>query len=283
LIEPNPQWQIDFERDEKRRAKRRFAFHVLWTAIGIAVVALAVIYYRHANDPLVAGIPPKENSDGTIDYTLIGIETAKTGSRKSELLEWVIRLPKNYIARDVSQVDGSEIWFNGGHIKFKGRHNESVALWLKIKDLSPAESSDYGKGTGAPKNRDDVRLSLNADEEVLSKGAASWLHKYCQSVGTDADGLEQFAQPKLQLDMPCEFSEVGFVLWGDVNKQEMKARFDCQKDSSLGTCDIIFSHRKKMLFGTIGFEHSGEFKDIIERLDRFLDGVTIKDESYLTQ
>jgi hypothetical protein len=283
LIEPNPQWKMDFERDEKRRSKRRFAFRVLWTAIGIAIVALAVLYYRHATDPLAAGIPPKENADGTVDYTLIGIGNSKTTPTKQELLEWVIRLPKKYIVNDTSQENGSGIWFDGDRIEYNGRHNEGLQLWLKIKDLSPAESSGSGEGTGAPKNPNNIQLDLNADEEVSSGGAAEGLQKRCQSVGTNADGLEQFTPRKQPINMPCDFSELGFVLWGDNDKQEIKARFDCQKKSILGSCTIFFSHKRKLLFGRIGLEHVNEFKDIIERLDRFLEGVTIKDKTYLEQ
>jgi hypothetical protein len=51
---------MDFERDEKRRSKRCFAFRVLWTAIGIAVVALAVLYYRHAADPIAVGMAMRD-------------------------------------------------------------------------------------------------------------------------------------------------------------------------------------------------------------------------------
>jgi hypothetical protein len=283
VIKPNPQWEIDFERDEKRRSKRRFAFRVLYTAIGIAVVALAVLYYRHATGPLAAGIPPKENTDGTVDYTMIGIGHSKTAPIKQELQEWVIRLPKKYIVNDTSQENGSGIWFDGDRIEYNGRRNEGLELWLKIKDLSPAESSDIGEGTGAPKDRSDMQLRINADDEVPSDGAAEELPKRCQSIGTNAEGLEQFTPPSQPLATLCDFSEAGFVLWGNRDKQEIKARFDCRKNLSFGTCDVFFSHRKKMLFGTVGFEHLGEFKDIIERLDRFLDGVTIKDKTYLEQ
>jgi hypothetical protein len=50
-------------------------------------------YYERVSDPLVAGIPLRENADGTMDYTLIGKDYSKTYSPEQQLdnVEWVIR------------------------------------------------------------------------------------------------------------------------------------------------------------------------------------------------
>jgi hypothetical protein len=100
----------------------------------LTVVALcgyfAVQYYQRASDPLVAGIPPRENADGTVDYALILRPINEHGG-----YYWVIRLNKIFSVRRSEDLDNLDAELSGGPaFKFKPVPNNFLTLGYIIEN-----------------------------------------------------------------------------------------------------------------------------------------------------
>lgn len=99
-----------------------------WLALA-AIVAFVGYQGWSYNQSL--GIPPQENADGTIDYTLVDKKANVNGIRaKPERKEWVLRFPKDtYIFRPET-MDVGRFEINGVSLRTNSQANKSLLFNL---------------------------------------------------------------------------------------------------------------------------------------------------------
>lgn len=113
---------------------------------GILTVALLIAdygwaHYKFASNPLLSGIGPKYNEDGTVDYTLINRRYERRNDRVvvAEGAFWTLRLPAEFEAK-ISEASKSTFYpngFGGSAINLNSRPNEYFSFDLSWPKLGP--------------------------------------------------------------------------------------------------------------------------------------------------
>jgi hypothetical protein len=105
---------------------------IIFLLIVLALACGKYIYSHRQNDPVTQSIPPKENADGTIDYTLLSQAPQSTAHY------WVLRFPKTMaVTRSEEQYEGVVTLPNGPSYKLKSQPNENIEFFLRLPTLEP--------------------------------------------------------------------------------------------------------------------------------------------------
>jgi hypothetical protein len=254
----------------------------------LTVVALCgyfgVQYYMRAYDPLVAGIPPRENADGTIDYTLIGKDYSKTFTPEQppDNVEWVVRLPKGavnsaYGAEDMSMSGG------GAGFSHAARPNLGYFIWLRVTDLQPSSSLNYGEGK--PADSDGFSLLLSAEKnkvEALDSVSRS-IKNYCQVSASAYPQLQAVRQNLKYPDNQCfvgsgNSEDLRFVKWSLASPLSVEAGISCQ--NNLSFCEFLLVDGERRFNGQIAQSDLPRFADLSDRLRAYLLSATVVDRKF---
>ena len=104
--------------------------------IALAGVA-ALIGYQWWSYQQSLGIPPRENADGTIDYTLVDPEAHINGIGQPPVRkEWVLRFPKDVYISGVEQSKVRRFEINGVSLRTDEDPNRSFSFYLNFEDFS---------------------------------------------------------------------------------------------------------------------------------------------------
>jgi hypothetical protein len=156
----------------------------------LAVVALfgyfGFQYCAGASDPLVAGVPPRENADGTVDYTLIN-----KFLYDKEPTFWVLRFPNDQF------VEISEDWTgnykgSGVSVGLGTRPNQYISVYLEDEKLA-----DYLRESesGRAGRLGQISITVRAEENLsVSKDGKSFqnirnIDKHCKLLERVAPGV----------------------------------------------------------------------------------------------
>ena len=126
------------------------------TAIVGALIFAALFggykYFDFAGDTAHPYVPPKENADGTIDYTLIFMPLRKYGGSY-----WVLRFPKDWAVIPSEAEDPGEVRLPGGKVwDFNAVPNWWVKVRLDYTTLKPLPKD-------APAPRTELWIYANAN------------------------------------------------------------------------------------------------------------------------
>jgi hypothetical protein len=264
----------------------------VWFWVGLATFGICAFlgfqYYKYRSDPLVAGISPRENADGTIDYTLIGKDYSKKYGRgmvKIDLLEWVLRLPKGSVSGSYGAEDMS---VSGGGVGFShsGRPNLGYYLWLRVTDLKPTKSLKFGKGF-LPEDSDGFSMLIQAEKSKLDDFAVSSRHikNYCKAETSPYPELQSLSQNMEYADMECRGglrmgAELNLVKWSETNSKLADATIVCL-DVLPDSCDFRLYHGNRMITGHIARKDLARFAEFSRRLHAFITSATIVDRDYI--
>jgi hypothetical protein len=254
----------------------------------LTVVALCgyfgVQYYMRAYDPLLAGIPPRENADGTIDYTLIGKDYSKTYSpeQQPDNVEWVIRLPKGSVAHDYGAEDMS-VSGGGAGFSHKGKPNLGYYVWLRVTDLKPTISLKYKNGM--PEDPDGFSILLDAEKLFPDSQdkASAYGDSECAVSDNPFPRLQAVQQMKYHPNHSCSFvvddsKKLELFKWSDADPNLLEAKVDCIE--KLNFCHFDLYHRGRSLNGKIARAHLSRFAELTPKLHAFLDSATVVDREY---
>jgi hypothetical protein len=104
---------------------------------GLAVVAVLAGHKWWSSYQQSLGIPPRENADGTIDYTLVDPEAHINGIEKPPVRkEWVLRFPKDVYISGVEQKKVRRFEINGVSLRTDQDPNRSFSFYLNFEDFS---------------------------------------------------------------------------------------------------------------------------------------------------
>jgi hypothetical protein len=244
----------------------------------ILVIAVAALYYQYNRDPLVAGIPPHDNADGTVSYTLLAEVVAKTPTKSGlQLREWVVKLPKN--AR-VMAVGEENVELNGQPF-YRSRKNSSVSFTLDSETMKIAEAGNEIFKSKSLSKTGYLQILIDAGEFLPHRaGGPKTVMSDCHSTGKMIGLLEEFDNGPSQSGF-CELGEFGYVLWTDASKKELTAWLRCG-DGPEGShdCLMYFVFHNQRFSGRIGREKYIELPNIVQRLTTLLDAATLIDHNY---
>ena len=107
--------------------------------IGIVLIAAMLMaggyfYFTRPSNPLLTGIPPKDNSDGTIDYTLLMLRKSNQKTDEDKITEWVFRFPKELNAQLSDPVKAET---SNGSVVMSLGSNRSVYFYLDVNSMAP--------------------------------------------------------------------------------------------------------------------------------------------------
>lgn len=165
-------------------------------------------YYQFARDPYANGIPPHENSDGTVDYTL-----ATPGSAEVDRYYWVVRLPKDQYAKTSESGESPIGIINGVGYAFRSYSNQSLGLYYKLPSFEPFKS------TSTVEERIDgpsIRVTLLNNWSDPAKDSANFLNEHvtdCIAKGEVEKNLFAYG-PYNSNRGRCPFREASFETIG---------------------------------------------------------------------
>ena len=233
-------------------------------------------YYRYASDPLVAGVPPRKNADGTYDYTMFSKE-GREGEFPGKIREWVVRLDPKYVGRAYGEEDFS---INGGgfEVSSKGRHNLGYNIYLKVSDLRPVANIEKVRDF-LPDELPSFEVILDAEKDYKVDEERQGLYDtqyYCAPLNQQEFGLELFG-PSKEKNLSCRDGTL-YALWQDKKKKKLAATLLCRTKSTSCNAVVYLSGRK--LLGYYGFNARDKFSDFIPRFEKFMIEHTVVDHQY---
>jgi hypothetical protein len=222
----------------------------------LAIVALcgyfAVQYYQRASDPLVAGVPPRENADGTIDYTL-------AFRPRSDLLGyyWVLRFQKSQFVRESKPRNTFKLESLDGQSSYKSdsRKNQWLELFFKLPNVSPWLGNVDLKAKDEPPILKVKALDLRTDTQFLSADFSKSAKERCLEVQRLGTRVIVYVEKNLPQNMNCFASNVGFIKvtgYSVLNDEGHHiADYSCTKsgDGVIGNCSgtILLSFDRTLL------------------------------------
>ena len=237
--------------------------------------------YSFAHDPLVAGVPPHANVDGTFDYTMFWENRSASISNPAEIQELVLRLNPKYVERPYGDKDMS-ISGGGIGIASSGHPNIGYYVWLRIADLQPVSTFEYGKGL-APKEPHSLSIVLGAEKdlsadlaETAKRRSIALTKDECVSLNRQEFGLEMFG-PDADKSKPCQLGTI-YVLWRNEKKNDFAATLLCFPNA--GDCTVDFYFEERLVFGKINFSDRDKIVELVPRLQEFIRGHIIADRVY---
>jgi hypothetical protein len=229
----------------------------------------------HDPDPLVDGVPARHNSDGTIDYTLIGPGPRPPNATSSPLHEWVIRLPK----RNAALESGIRVPDTQGWIQLKQRRNNTLSLNFKIADMAPVDNFRTIKGSPLPENPGAFTMLIFAQvSDIKASGLADSYARLCRITGEMVDGLEVAAASPSSNE--CAQHAIVYLLRDPHDARKLLADFRCKTTDQPPYCEFRVVHRGRSIMGDIGFQHRHDFVAFTRRVSAFLDKSTLVDRVY---
>jgi hypothetical protein len=251
-----------------KRAMSITIFLMLVVAAGYGGVRL----YKSTHDPLVVGVPPRHNDDGTVDFTLIGAGGRIPGNLHP-LNEWVVRISgKNAVVNGGVVLPGEEA------IKdFVGKKNSWIGLRYRFDDMTPVTNFDTLPNDRVPDSPEVFDIHL--DSLVDYSSAKSWaesVRQYCKPAIDSVPDLKEFAPNPS--DVSCRDGDAIFLLFDKINTDKLLAKFVCSKANSF--CDYRIIYRNRDLTGFVGFDHKNEFPAFVARVTDYFDKATLVDRIY---
>jgi hypothetical protein len=263
----------------------------------LAVVALsgyfAVPYYQRASDPLVAGSPPRENADGTIDYTLFD-----QWVDDPEPYFWVLRLPAD------QYVVASEEWSanykgTGGSYGFQTRPNQYITLYFTDENFGRyLTKTDVKNGVSSVGfvqvsfQSTELRLTLDGgvnftiqtDEEIA---------RDCRVFDQSVPGLTRYvdAVDKAPASMRCSSlrDPVGRTTYNVLRKADgvPVAGFDCiegraSNGSSSCAGEIAAGGMREAQFRFTNMAFIKQMPQLQANLEAYVKRVTVRNEMSVT-
>jgi hypothetical protein len=271
-------------------AQRKISSTILRIAL-LALVAVgfgwAFAYHRQTTDPLITGIPPHDNGDGTVDYTLIGPGFWDEQLHRFQVAEWVVRLSaKNVVhqgtGKDVEVLDGGS-W----KTVLRSNSNDFLSAQFMIADMAPVASDEARLRTLIPKTEGAFQLSLDGIRTGDNgKSAAVSLkdifdgkvNQECIATGRIIFGMQEF-RPGSELGS-CSSSDLAYVLWADESKKRVTAEFQCKTKGIEPTCRARWYLDYRYVYGNISYRQLEEFKTLTKRVQDFVARATIVDHVY---
>ena len=264
------QWDIDRERQIARDTKRRNLFRAIAAVVLCVLVFARYKYYQYITDPLIAGIPPKENADGTIDYTLIEVKSESSGPKK--VSEWVIRFPKKYHV-DMSKRQEVEMLNNNvvsGTLTI--RSNEYLGFSVDANNLEPRDNLT-SSNSAFP---DAAAVILHAE-----KSNSYWpsqqrgLNEDCISASKKIGNLLEYTD----LDRTKSHCGLGNVktntLYALTRNGSLEAFLSCLNDGH--SCYFEFPYGDRKVSGFFGVDNLSKFEVFEGKLKSFLESATVID------
>lgn len=233
-------------------------------------------YYRYASDPLVAGVPPRKNADGTYDYTMFSKE-GREGEFPGKIREWVVRLDPKYVWKAYGEED---ISINGGGFSAssKGRKNLGYDIMLRVSDFQPV--GDFAKAyDGHPDEPPSFEVLLVAEKNVRTDeelDSAYATQKYCSRLNRQEFGLELFG-PSKDKELNC-LDDTLYALWRTDKKKKLAATLRCRASSV--SCFSTFYQNGRKLLGEFKFNSRDKFVDVVPRFEKFITEHTVIDHQY---
>jgi hypothetical protein len=245
----------------------------------VGVVLLAVGYggYRHyvnSHDPQVVGIPPHENADGTIDYTLALPVTADHDG-----FYWVVRLPKDqYI--EISKPGTSDVGIVGGvALGLRTYSNQSINLLYKLPTLGVFRKSSTEDERFKTPHISIMLSNAEHDQVEWSNDFLGDGTKHCHAIGEVEKGLFAYDPTDDGVGL-CPFSKASYktVGYSVRNSKGLHiAQFECQPAEN-GNCNGSL-HLSINRFGYFDFNYlllpRSEYAKIIVELESVLVKATV--------
>jgi hypothetical protein len=160
----------------------------------IAIILIAGIGYYLARpaDPLLSGIPPRENADGTIDYTLVN-----KWLYDKEPTYWVLRFPNDQYVRTSENWTG-DYKNSSNSVGLHTRPNQYIELYFKDNSLENyLLKSEFGHSDRAGRIEVTVwaeeNISATNDGQSLGTGSVRDVNKHCKLVERIAPGVLLYA------------------------------------------------------------------------------------------
>jgi hypothetical protein len=277
-ITPDDEWKRTFARTERLERRNR----ILMTLAAICVLSTVSGYYGYkrymfGNDPLLTGIPPHENLDGTIDYTL-----AFPVSQKHDGYYWVVRFPKNQYV-ELSQPGETRIEIPGTAVYgLKSYNNQMLTTYFKLQSFQPfTKPYAIDEILKAPH----VEVVLSNVWSDRAENSAIFLNKDskgCVALGEVAKNIYAYEPRGNSIDT-CVFQEASFKQIGYSIRNEKGLHL------AEMSCDIEYNgscHGRSVLkFGryiNFSFKHAqlpvSEYANMFAGIETYLTNSTIKVE-----
>jgi hypothetical protein len=268
------QWDIDRERQIARDTKRGYLFRAIGAVVLCAFIFGGYNYYQYISDPLISGIPPKENADGTIDYTLIGYELNSGEANAKQVLAWIVRLPNKYQAHLAQSHEIDLLGTNGTSVVTAVRNNETLAFTVSPENFDPYITKEpFSQISSAAATifieADGRTTDLAAHQELLAKN--------CSSMGTQVGPLVQYTNSAGNRDNCGIGNAKTASLYALLKQDKILASLACLNDDN--SCYYVGSFKNRRLSGLIGRNHLGDFDKFYDGLQRFLVDHTISDRA----
>ena len=246
------------------------------------------------NDPLIYGVSPASNPDGTIDYTIINRRLERRGGKfyPVEGAYWVLRLPKQYpviVSKDET-LSFFPDYTSSKSIDFQRRKNESVAFsysWptLRPPPPGPEESAFLPnpiKGQISSINR--VSVFLENSYVPAGKGLSNFKmseDETCRSLGIKSNGVEIFQEADKNLGTNSKkpgictrlfsYSPQHFVVRNDIG-------LPIASGKCIGSCSadlVVLDHKVH-----IGFSRRllDEVPAIVTETAKFIEKITVRQD-----
>jgi hypothetical protein len=238
----------------------------------LAVAAVGYLFYKSAGTPVIADIPPKENADGTVDYTLLWVQKANNASQKDTITEWVFRLPKSYEIR-VSKPVSVEV--NNG-MNFNIQSNSFISFDLDPVTLAPIPLHQIEGNSFNSRADWDVSVQIgpayprSADE----KRTTEWKDQ-CVPTGNKIGGLVEYARPNKGYTK-CRAGSKQNLFYALASDDTEKS-IDCP--SEFPSCSYSFWHGNLRIYGDIGKSRLDRFKAFASFIEHTLDTAKISERT----
>jgi hypothetical protein len=226
-------------------------------------------------------VPPKENADGTVDYTLIFRPLPKFEGNY-----WVLRFPKDWDVTPSETEDAGEVRLPNGRVwDFNAVPNDWVRIRLNLETLTPLKK-------GTPPGSGELWIEPTADP-YLTKSKADYdrfmkeTAEHCDKIGEIIPGVVAYKmrQPENVHRLKCFAltpDQTGYVVYDDRGKyiadincadwNKTKARATCR-----GKIELMNGHAASVSLNTpLRSALPDEIKSIVTFTQRFLLDATVK-------
>ena len=245
--------EISIDAAAKQRAKRYRVIKFVMIVVCAIIGYFAFNIYKFSTHPLVGGIAPRFNSDGTTDYTLVQIRRKLENQGKDEYSELVVRMPSKAAVYGI-------------------KDNRRLSFTASFDDLTYRNFEYTPKDSEERTDQSLVEVFFSGNYVIdRNDGFADLLDRECVATGQKIGGLEEY-MPKPDEKSASYCKDNGYVLWADTTKKRYRAHIECNKDEGQKhpNCKYYFARGDDNVWGDYPSSRLAEAKDFFDRLDGFL-------------
>jgi hypothetical protein len=246
--------------------ERHVRAEVAFGAIALMfLIFAAYIFWHHVTDPLVVGVPPRINGDGTIDYALIEVKSGPGG--QASKAEWVLRLPAALnVNHSVQNTSGSN---SAGSAP-----NQRLSFSVDMDGLGSSSSS-----SSAPP----VTTSASATVVMLSaeRAAPYWprrlddLQRGCIATPRTTGNLTQYTD-RDRATQHCVLGDSATSdLFALIRNGSLDATLACVKVGNF--CHYELRYHDRVVTGSFAAGKLASFENFATQLTVFLEYATVFD------